>query len=226
MFTAFLFQAYNSVNQRRVFMEKVINKVFEILSKPAKWIFIIGGFVYAVWFAMRTAMSIDGQFMNVLTNIITLFVGTALCCLPPVFLLIKKDELAKLFFVFLLGYWVLTAPQQYFFLAETFADAREFFPVFVSIFLLITGLGLVAILVLVLLEIVLKIKFLRLLSLFIGIIVVVLSFTTAILFMIEAGIMGAAWAMFVEYGFIMMILLPFVVGCGCIALLGVDKKGE
>lgn len=207
-------------------MEKFINKVFEILSKPAKWIFIIGGFVYAVWFAMRTAMSIDGQFMNVLTNIITLFVGTALCCLPPLFLLLKKDELAKLFFAFLLGYWVLTAPQQYFFLAETFADAGQFFPVFVSIFLFTVGLALIGVLVLVILQIILKLKVLRLITLGIGILVVLLSFTTAILFMIEAGIMGAAWAMYIEYGFIMMILLPFVVGCGCICLLGVDKKGE
>jgi hypothetical protein len=207
-------------------MEKFINKVFEILSKPAKWIFVGGAFAYALWFAIRTAMSIDGQFMNVLTNIITLFVGTALCCLPPVFILIKKEELAKLFFVFLLGYWVLTAPSQYFFLAETFADAREFFPVFVSIFLLLTGVGVVGILVLSILEIILKIKFLRLLSLFIGIIVVALSYTTAILFMIEAGIMGADWSIFVEYGLITMILLPFVVGCGCIALLGVNKKAE
>ena len=194
-------------------MEKFTNKVFEILSKPAKWIFVGGAFAYALWFAIRTAMSIDGQFMNVLTNIITLFVGTALCVLPPLFILIKKEELAKLFFVFLLGYWVITAPSQYFFLAETFADAGEFFPVFVSIFLL--------------LEIILRLKIFRLLSLFIGIIVVVLSFTTAILFMIEAGIMGAGWPMFVEYGFVWMILLPVVVGCGCIYLLGVnEKKGE
>ena len=207
-------------------MEKFINKVFEILSKPAKWIFIIGALVYGVWFATRTAMSIDGQFMNVLTNIITLFVGTALICLPPVFLLLKKDELAKLFFVFLLGYWVLTAPSQFFILAEGFADAGEFFPVFVSIFLLTVGVGLVAILVLVILEIILKLQIFRLLSLFIGIIVVLLSFTTAILFMIEAGIMGADWSIFVEYGLVTMILLPIVVGCGCVALLGVDKKGE
>lgn len=207
-------------------MENFINKVFNILSKPAKWIFVIGGLSYALWFAIRTAMSIDGQFMNVLTNIITLFVGTALCCLPPVFILIKKEELAKLFFVFLLGYWVLTAPSQYFFLAEGFADAGEFFPVFVSIFLLLTGVGVVGILVLSILEIILRIKFLRLLSLFIGIIVVALSFTTAILFMIEAGIMGADWSIFVEYGLITMILLPFVVGCGCLYLLGVDKKAE
>ena len=88
-------------------MEKFTNKVFEILSKPAKWIFVGGAFAYALWFAIRTAMSIDGQFMNVLTNIITLFVGTALCVLPPLFILIKKEELAKLFFVFLLLFFAV-----------------------------------------------------------------------------------------------------------------------
>ena len=83
-----------------------------------------------------------------------------------------------------------------------------------------------AILVLVILEIILKLQLFRLLSLFIGIVVVLLSFTTAILFMIEAGIMGADWSIYVEYGLVTMILLPIVVGCGCICLLGVDKKGE
>lgn len=208
-------------------MNKFVDKVFNILSKPAKWIFVIGGFVYAVWFAVMTAMSIDGDFMNALTNIVTLFIGVALIALPPVMLLIKKEELARLFFVFLLGYWVLTAPSEYFFLADTFASAGEFFPVFVSIFLLIIGLGLVGILVLVILEIILGLKALRLITLFVSIIEVALCFTTAILFMIEAGIMGAGWVFFVQYALMDMMVLPLVVGCGCTYLLGVnEKKGE
>ena len=207
-------------------MNKFVDKVFNILSKPAKLIFIIGALVYAVWFAVMTAMSIDGDFMNALTNIVTLFIGVALIALPPVMLLIKKEELAKLFFVFLLGYWVLTAPSEYFFLADTFASAGEFFPVFVSIFLLIIGLGLVGILVLVILEIILGLKALRLITLFVSIIEVALCFTTAILFMIEAGIMGAGWVFFVQYALMDMMVLPLVVGCGCLCLLGVDKKGE
>ena len=205
-------------------MNKVINKVFEILSKPAKLIFIIGAFVYAAWFATMTAMGIDGQFMNVLTNIITLFVGTALICLPPLFLLLKKEELAKLFFVFLLGYWILTTPQEFFFLSETFASAREFYPVFVSIFLLIIGLGLVGILVLVILEMVLNLKFLRFITLIIAFAVMATCLVTAILFMILCGINNAPWNMYIQYAVIDMIILPFTVGCGCICLLGVDKK--
>ena len=108
-------------------MNKFVDKVFNILSKPAKLIFIIGALVYAVWFAVMTAMSIDGDFMNVLTNIVTLFVGVALIALPPVMLLIKKEELARLFFVFLLGYWVLTTPSEYFFLADLFTSSLKCF---------------------------------------------------------------------------------------------------
>ena len=206
-------------------MEKVVNKIFEILSKPAKWIFIIGGFIYAAWFAVRTGMSMDGQVMNVITNIIILFVGAALCCLPPVMILIKKEDLAKIFFILLLCYWILSVPSQFFFLAETFADAREVYPVIVSIFLLITGIAFIAVLVLVILEMVLKVKVLRLVSLEAGIGAFALSVLCAILFSIEAIIMGG-WFMLIEYALIDMILLPFVVGCGCICLLGIDKKGE
>lgn len=203
-------------------MDKLINKIFGVLSKPAKLILIIGGFTYALWFAIRTGMSMDGQFMNVLTNLITLVVGTALICLPPVLILLKKDEIAKIAFILLLGYWVLSAPTQYFFFAETFADAREFFPVFVSIFLLIAGLTLVAILVLVILEMLLGIKILRLIILGVALLFVAISFLTAIFFCIEAGIMEAPWIYFVDYAFMDMILLPVVVGCGCIYFFSIS----
>ena len=206
-------------------MEKLINKIFEIFSKPAKWIFVIGGFVYAAWFALRTGMSMDGQVMNIITNIIILLVGTALLCIPPVMILIKKEDLAKIFFVFLLGYWVLSMPTVYFSFAEGLADAREFFPIFVSIFLLITGLALVAVLVLVILEVILKAKIFRTIYLGLAILVCALSVVCAILFFIE-GIIQGGWLMAVGYGLIEMIVLPFVVGCGCLYLLGVDKKGE
>lgn len=204
-------------------MEKLINKILEIFSKPAKWIFVIGGFIYAAWFAIRTGMSMDGQVMNIITNIIVLLVGAALLCIPPLMILLNKEDLAKLFFVFLLGYWILTAPQQYFFLAETFADAREVFPIIVSIFLLITGLVLLAVLVLVVLEVILKAKAFRLIYLGLAILVCALSLVCAIMFTVMAIIQGAIF-MAIEYALIDMILLPFVVGCGCLYLLNVDKK--
>ena len=197
-----------------------MNKIFETLSKPAKFVLIIGGLVYAVWFAVQTAMGFDNNFMNVLTGIVKLIVGVGLLSIPPVMLLLKKEELAKVFFVFLLGYWVLTTPQEYFFLADTFSEAGEFFPVFVSIFLLIIGLAVLGILVLLVLEILLGMKFLRPIINLVAFITVCACILTAILFIIEAAIMGAGWVFFVEYAFMDMILLPTVVGFGCLYFFG------
>ena len=201
-----------------------MNKIYEVLAKPAKWILIIGGLVYAVWFAIQTAMGFDDNFMSVLTGIIKLIVGVGLIAIPPVMLLLKKEELAKMFFVFLLGYWVLTTPQEYFFLADTFADAGEFFPVFLSIFLLIIGIAVLGILVLLVLEILLGMKFLRPIINLVALITVCACIFTAILFIIEAAIMNAGWVFFVEYAFMDMILLPTVVGFGCLYFFGASQK--
>ena len=193
-----------------------MNKLFDILVKPSKLVLIIGGFVYALWFAVQTAMSIDGQFMNVLTNIVTLFVGTALICLPPIMLLLKKEELAKLFFVFLIGYWVLSTPSEYFFLAETLADGGEFFPVFVSIFLLSIGLAVVAVLVLIILEMLLGLSALRPIINLVALIAVAACIVTAFLFIVECALMNAGWTFYVRYALMDMIVLPVTVGFGCL----------
>ena len=193
-----------------------MNKLFDILAKPSRLILIIGGFAYALWFAIQTAISIDGQFMNVLTNIVILFVGTALICLPPIMLLLRKEELAKLFFVFLIGYWVLSTPSEYFFLAETLADGGEFYPVFVSIFLLSIGLAVVAVLVLIILEMLLGLTSLKPIINLVALIAVAACILTAFLFIVECAIMGAGWTFYVRYALMDMIVLPVTVGFGCL----------
>lgn len=202
-----------------------MNKIFEILAKPAKLVLIIGGLVYAAWFATKTAMGIEGTFMSVLTSIITLFVGTGLIALPPVLLLLKKEELAKLFFVFLIGYWVLRTPSEYFFLADTFAEAGEFFPVFVSIFLLIIGMAVLGVLVLIVLEMLFGMRFLRPIINLVAFIAVATCIFTGILFIIECAIMKAGWNMYVDYALMDMMILPVTVGFGCLYFFGVNNKG-
>lgn len=201
-----------------------MNKLFEILAKPSKLVLIIGGFVYAAWFAARTAMGIDGNFMSVLTSIIVLFVGTGLICLPPVLLLLKKEDLAKLFFVFLIGFWVLNTPTEYFFLADTFAEANEFYPVFVSIFLLGIGLALLGVLVLLVLEMLLGMKFLRPIINLVALITVAACLLTAILFIILCATQQAPWTSYVEYALMDMMVLPVTVGFGCLYFFGVKSK--
>lgn len=203
-------------------INKVINKIFSIMAIPAKFIFIIGGFTYALWFAIRTGMGIGNQWMNVIVVLLTAVIGLALICVPPVFILIKKDEIAKVVFMLLLGYWIFNAFNEYVFFAETFSEAGEFYPILVSVFLLLTGLMLICVLVLAILSMFFKIKIFSLILLGMGILFVAMSFLVAILFCIQAGIMGATWIYYVEYAFIDMILLPVVVGCGIIYFFGIS----
>lgn len=205
-------------------INKVINKIFSIMAIPAKFIFIIGGFTYALWFAIRTGMGIENQWMNVIIVLLTAVIGMALICVPPVFVLIKKDEIAKIVFMLLLGYWIISGTSQFFFFADTFAEAGEFYPILVSIFLLLTGLMLIAVLVLAILSMFFKTKIFSLILLGMGLLFVAMSFLTAILFCVQAGIMGATWIYYVEYAFIDMILLPVTVGCGIIYFFGVSGK--
>lgn len=200
-----------------------MNKLFSTLAKPAKLIFIIGGFAYALWFAIQTGLSINGGFTNVLANIITLFVGTGLLVIPPLFLLLKKEELAKIIFVLLLGYWVLSTPSEFFFLADTFEGAQEFYPVFVAIFLLLVGLAIVGILVLVVLQLLFGFKFLRPIINLIALIAVGTSLLTAILFIILAATNNADWTFYVRYALMDMMVLPVTVGAGCLYFFNAEK---
>ncbi len=200
-----------------------MEKIFSALAKPAKLIFIIGGFVYALWFAIQTGLSINGSFTNVLANIVILFVGTGLLIIPPLFLLLKKEELAKIIFVLLLGYWVLSAPTEFFFLAETFEEAQEFYPVFVAIVLLIVGLGIVTILVFVVLQLLFGLKVLRPITNLIALIVVGACILAAILFIILAAIRGADWSFYVRYALMDMMVLPVTVGAGCLYFFNAQK---
>ena len=49
-------------------------------------------------------------------------------------------------------------------------------------------------------------------------------FLTAILFIIEAAIMGAGWTMYVEYGLMDFIVLPVTVGFGCLYFFQPQKS--
>lgn len=193
-----------------------MDKIFNSLRKPADLVFIIGAFLYAVWFAIETIFSIDGQVLNILGNIVVLIVGALLIALPPIMLLMRKDNLAKLFFVFLLGYWVIFSARNYLFFAETFGDSREVFPIITGIFLFIVGLLIVGILAMVILDIILGLPALRPIIDLLALIFVGASFIAAILFMIYAGIQGAGWTYFVKYALMEMIVLPVTVGFGCL----------
>ena len=102
-----------------------MEKFFNALLKPAKWILIIGSLVYATWFAVQTAGSINGTFMSVVSNLLILIVGSALLFSVPLLIIFKKEDMAKIAFFILAGYWLISTTRSMFGYAETYAELED-----------------------------------------------------------------------------------------------------
>ena len=197
-----------------------MNKLFNALSKPAKWVLIIGSLFYAVWFAVEQAGSIDGTFMSVVTHLIILIVGTALLLATPILLLLKKDAMAKIAFLILAGYWLISTIQELFGYAEAYAVKDfEALGILAGVFAFITGLGLVAVLTLIILEFAMKKPGLRLFTFLVMFGVIFFSLLTGIFLFAFYLKWDQHWTITVNH-FIKFLLLPALVSFGCLYFLG------
>lgn len=203
-----------------------MKKLFEVLSKPAKMILIIGSFVYAAWFATSKAGSMGGNFMSVMTNLILMVVGTALLAATPVFLLIKKEELAKIIFFILAGYWLLSTFQTLFAIAASYAGyGSDGLEITIGIFAFITGLALVGILVLIVLEFFLKKPIFRFISTLVFAGAILFGFVFGLLFFIYYCKWDLGWVGAVNT-FIGYMLLPALLFFGLLYFLGAPAVPE
>ena len=206
-----------------------MEKFFNALLKPAKWILVIGSLVYATWFAVQTAGSINGTFMSVVSNLLILIVGSALLFSVPLLIIFKKEDMAKIAFFILAGYWLISTTRSMFGYAETYAELEDGLAITAGIFAFITALCLVGVLALIVLEFVFKKAFFRLFAFFAMFGVILFALLTGIL--LFAGLVEYSeflgWAyvvnLFVEY-----LLVPAIVCFGCLYFLGAPatKKGE
>lgn len=206
-----------------------MEKFFNILLKPAKWILIIGSLVYSTWFAVQTAGSINGTFMSVVCNIIVLVVGSALLFSVPLLVLFKKEDMAKIAFFILAGYWLISTTRSMFGYAQTYCiEGAPGAAIAGGIFAFLTGLCLVGVLALIIVEFVAKKAGLRLFAFFAFFGVILFALLTGILLfasLVEASdYIGWAYVanLLVEY-----LLVPTVVCFGVLYFMGApsSKKG-
>ena len=200
-----------------------MDKFFNSLSKPSKWIFVIGGFFYATWFAITQAVSIDGQFVSVIVRLVIMAIGTALLVGAPLLVLLGKNEAAKMVFLFLIGYWVLNTARNWLSNAEAFTDSRDGLAIAAGIFAFLAGLGLAAIIVLVILEFLFKAKFLRFVSFLVMLGVIVLAFIGGLLFAIYEGTVNRFWPLGADY-IVDWMILPIVICFGYLYFFGAPAK--
>lgn len=200
-----------------------MEKLFQALSKPAKWVFVIGGFFYAVWFSISTATGMGNNPMSVITSLIIMTVGTALLVATPLLILLKKESAAKILFVFLLGYWLLSTIQAWFMYADALVNSNDALSIVSGIFSFILGLGTVTILVLTVLEFILKKPAFRFISFIIFLAIVGLAFITSIFLIINTIRLDAFWPNGVDF-FVQYMILPAVLCFGYLFFFGAPAQ--
>ena len=202
-----------------------MDKFFQTLSKPAKWIFVIGGFFYATWFSILQISAIGGTFVSVTANMIIFIIGSALLVAAPILVLMNKKEIAKLVFIFLIGYWLLMSIQTWFTEAEASSELRrqDGLTITISIFAFLAALALTGVLVMIVLGYIFKNPVFRFIGLMIFFGVIFFSFITGILFMVFTIKGNAFWpqgmAAIVAY-----MITPTIICFGYLYFFGAPKE--
>ena len=202
-------------------MEKFLNA----LSKPAKWIFVIGGFFYAMWFAIMTATGFGNGFVSVIVSLIIMTIGTALLVAAPLLVLLKKDNAGKMVFLFLLGYWVLTTIQNWLGISAGLVESNDGLAIVAGLFSFIAGLGVVAVLVLTVLELILKKPALRFVSFLVFLGVIIVGFFAGLFLVILSGMNNAFWPSGIQF-LIQYMILPIIICFGYIYFMGLPNKKQ
>ena len=200
-----------------------MNKFFEVLTKPAKWVLIIGGFIYAVWYAIGRGANMDGQFMSVLVNLILLVVGTALLAATPVLVILKKNDMAKIVFLILVGYWLLSSIQSYYGFADVFCSVNDGVSITSGVFFFLAASCLLAVLVFIVLEFALKKQGMRFFAFIVMLALIVLAFLAGLFYFIQAVRVEAGWYQYIN-PWVEYMLLPVVVCFGYLYFSGAPKK--
>ena len=207
-------------------MNKFLNKFFSVLAIPARIIFLVGSFTYVTWYAISSASNISGSFMPVLVSLILLFVGVALLLITPILVLVKKDQVAKIVFLLLLGYWFLTKIEGLYTLSVVFTGfVEDAGAVTQGILSFLTASLLLSVLVIVALEFALKKPILRLIALIVFVVFIFFSCLTGLFAFINAIRWQSEWKAYVS-PFMEYTLLPLVVCFGYLYFSGAPKADE
>ena len=132
-----------------------MDKFFKKLVGPAKWILIIGGFVFAALWSLSN-VSFNGDFLPVLSSSIIALVGLFVLCVVPFMLIVKKDEIAKMVFLVLVGYWLISGILANFGHAGFASEGSPWYAVVYGVLGFIYGSLMLAILVFIVLSLITK----------------------------------------------------------------------
>ena len=123
-------------------------------------ILFVGSIVVFALTALSGFGNIGGDFFPVFIGIIVLVAKLAATAAIPTLLILKKDDIAKIVFVILSGYWLISSAEGQLSYASTVGYGTALYDC-ASVFSVLFGLCLLAVIVLIVLGFALKDKTLR-----------------------------------------------------------------
>ena len=133
-----------------------MKKIFEVLSKPARLILIIAAFAYVGVYSVVALGGFGGGFLPVLANIIIYVLTAGAVVAIPILLLLKKEEAAKLVFLLIGAYWLISESRGLLSYAHLVTENNEGLSVAYGVFGFLGGLALTGVVVLIVLKYILK----------------------------------------------------------------------
>lgn len=133
-----------------------MKKIFEVLSKPARLILIIAAFAYVGVYSVVAFGGFGGGFLPVLANIIIYVLTAGAVVAIPILLLLKKEEAAKLVFLLVGAYWLISESRGLLSYANLVTENNEGLSVAYGVFGFLAGLALTGVVVLIVLKYILK----------------------------------------------------------------------
>lgn len=143
-----------------------MKKIFEVLVKPSRLILLIASIAYVVFYLITSFGSMGGGFLEVIANLIILILTVSAVAAIPVLLFMKKEQAAKIVFILVAGFWLISRNQNYLGYASIIDGKAEGLFNALGVFGFLFGLTLAAVLVLLVLHFILKKEIFRLCALF------------------------------------------------------------
>ena len=207
-----------------------MNKVFAALSKPAKWIYMFGSFAYALLYVIAYLISAgnNGTMNNFFPAIsVIMLVLLAIILIPAagVLILLKQEKIAKIVFMVLGGFAVLSYTFNGLGLIQNWADpqwenawAWNTYAIMYFFF----ALALLAVIALVIVSIILKKKLLQTIAFFVFLGVILLSFLTGVFALIYDGVLQLGFASFMD-DILIFFLQPVLLVFGYLYFFGAPE---
>ena len=195
-----------------------MTKVYDFFKKICKPTIIIGLLVVAFLNLVIGSVNSPGNFMPFVANGFNVLFYACLFALPAVFLLLKKDEVAKLFLIILLSFLLINLTMNYIQTGSFIRSGYGATVILYGIFAFLEGLLLLSCIVFFILVKAFNLKLEKVLNLLI-IISTLFFFLVFIMELVMYIVEGAGWTAYIDL-IENTLMLPFIMVSICVYLDG------